>query len=260
MIDDVDMENGPMMVVPGSHKGRSMTIMARTDGSAARWTRKTTTSTSLAPSRASARPGSITIHHVRAVHGSATNFSGKERRFLLYQYRAADAWPLLGLKEGIENFNEQLIWSASRPSRRGSHVAGADAAAAGRDQGSIYENQRASRPPLFRDPRRDSPHGCGVVEDVAAAIAHSPAQIREPPSGGITAGTHADGTRVDDASSADGTDLWPQRDELSGDKPTLNCVATPAAVRVGHFRTFDPHELEQQAPTPRRIPAVEGHI
>jgi len=26
MIDDFDMENGPMMVVPGSHKGRSTTI------------------------------------------------------------------------------------------------------------------------------------------------------------------------------------------------------------------------------------------
>jgi len=48
------------------------------------------------------RAGSITVHHVRAVHGSATNFSGKERRFLLFQYRAADAWPLLGFAGGIE--------------------------------------------------------------------------------------------------------------------------------------------------------------
>src|SRR6266850_1992397 len=47
MIDDVDMENGPMMVVPGS---------PRTGGSAARWTRKIATSTCRAPCRASARP------------------------------------------------------------------------------------------------------------------------------------------------------------------------------------------------------------
>ena len=46
------------------------------------------------------------------MHGSATNFSRQSRRFLLYQYRAADAWPLLGLKEGIEKFNEQLIVGA----------------------------------------------------------------------------------------------------------------------------------------------------
>jgi len=55
------------------------------------------------------KAGSITVHHVRAVHGSATNFSGKERRFLLYQYRAGDAWPLLGFAGGMEKFDELLL-------------------------------------------------------------------------------------------------------------------------------------------------------
>jgi hypothetical protein len=41
--------------------------------------------------------------------GSATNFSGKERRFLLFQYRAADAWPLLGFADGIDKFDELLL-------------------------------------------------------------------------------------------------------------------------------------------------------
>ena len=49
------------------------------------------------------KAGSITVHHVRAINGSATNFSGKERRLLLYQYRAADAWPLLGFAGGWRN-------------------------------------------------------------------------------------------------------------------------------------------------------------
>jgi phytanoyl-CoA hydroxylase len=31
------------------------------------------------------KAGSITVHHARAVHGSATNFSGKEQRLLLFQ-------------------------------------------------------------------------------------------------------------------------------------------------------------------------------
>ena len=52
---------------------------------------------------------SITVHHVRAVHGSATNFSGRERLLLLFQYRAADAWPLLGFAGGIEKFDELLL-------------------------------------------------------------------------------------------------------------------------------------------------------
>ena len=55
------------------------------------------------------KAGSITVHHLRAVHGSATNFSGKERRFLLYQYRAADSWPLLGFAGGMEKFDELLL-------------------------------------------------------------------------------------------------------------------------------------------------------
>jgi hypothetical protein len=55
------------------------------------------------------KAGSITVHHARLVHGSATNLSGKPRRFLLFQYRAADAWPLLGFSEGIAKFDELLL-------------------------------------------------------------------------------------------------------------------------------------------------------
>jgi phytanoyl-CoA hydroxylase len=47
------------------------------------------------------KAGTVTVHHVCAVHGSATNFSGREHRLLLFQYRAADARPLLGFADGI---------------------------------------------------------------------------------------------------------------------------------------------------------------
>jgi hypothetical protein len=46
------------------------------------------------------------------VDGSAANFSGKDRRLLLFQYRAPDAWPLLGLKDGINKFDELLLAGA----------------------------------------------------------------------------------------------------------------------------------------------------
>jgi phytanoyl-CoA hydroxylase len=90
------------------------------------------------------KAGSITIHHVRAVHGSATNFSGRERRFLLYQYRAADAWPLLGLKEGIDKFNEQLLAGEPSLAPRLANVPVRMPLPPAAHQGSIYENQRAS--------------------------------------------------------------------------------------------------------------------
>jgi hypothetical protein len=57
--------------------------------------------------RAVPRQGRLDYDPPRS-HGTrlGDHSSGRSRRFLLYQYRAADAWPLLGLKEGIEKFNE----------------------------------------------------------------------------------------------------------------------------------------------------------
>jgi ectoine hydroxylase-related dioxygenase (phytanoyl-CoA dioxygenase family) len=39
--------------------------------------------------------GDISLHHVRALHGSAPNLSDRPRRLLLQGYAAADAWPLM---------------------------------------------------------------------------------------------------------------------------------------------------------------------
>jgi ectoine hydroxylase-related dioxygenase (phytanoyl-CoA dioxygenase family) len=144
MLDDVDEENGPMMVVPGSHQGPIFDH----HGPNGRFCG------AMDPLRCDidlsrARPclgkaGSVTVHHVRAVHGSATNLSGHERRFLLYQYRAADAWPLLGLKEGIEKFNEQLLVGEPSLAPRLVPLPVRMPLPPAEHQGSIYENQRAS--------------------------------------------------------------------------------------------------------------------
>ena len=49
------------------------------------------------------------MHHVRAVHGSAPNVSDRDRRLLLFQFRAADAWPILGFPGGIEAFDALMV-------------------------------------------------------------------------------------------------------------------------------------------------------
>jgi phytanoyl-CoA hydroxylase len=85
------------------------------------------------------------------VHGSATNFSGRPRRSLLYQYRAADAWPLLGLK-GIEKFNEQLIVGEPSLAPRLAPLPVRMPLPPAEHQGSIYENQRASGRCYFATP------------------------------------------------------------------------------------------------------------
>src|SRR5581483_5846760 len=90
------------------------------------------------------KAGSVTVHHVRAIHGSATNFSGTERRVRLYQYRAADAWPLLGFKDGIGRFDDLLLAGEPSTAARLSAVPVRLPLPPAVHQGSIYENQRAT--------------------------------------------------------------------------------------------------------------------
>ena len=44
-----------------------------------------------------AKAGSISLHHVRSLHGSKKNNSDKSRRVLFIGYTAADSWPLKGI-------------------------------------------------------------------------------------------------------------------------------------------------------------------
>src|SRR6266446_579900 len=144
MLDDCDTENGPMMVIPGSHRGPIYNHHGP-DGRFCGAIDPNACDADLSravPCLGTA--GSITVHHVRAVHGSATNFSGTERRLLLFQSRAADSWPLLGFAGGIDKFDELLL--AGEPT-----LAPPLAAVPVRlplppaeHQGSIYENQRAA--------------------------------------------------------------------------------------------------------------------
>ena len=157
MLDDVDEQNGPMLVVPGSHKGPvhdhhgpngrfcgaidpAKLIESGGDADFSR----------ALPCLGKA--GSISVHHVRAVHGSATNFSGRERRFLLFQYRVADAWPLLGFKDGYEKFDELLLAGEPSLEPRLAPVPVRLPLPPAEHQGSIYENQRTSGRRYFTTP------------------------------------------------------------------------------------------------------------
>ena len=95
MLDDMTEDNGPLMVVPGSHLGPILdhhnegvfcgAIDARNCGL------DFSTAVNL-----TAPAGSISLHHVRTVHGSDVNRAGRARRLLLYELAAADAWPIAG--------------------------------------------------------------------------------------------------------------------------------------------------------------------
>jgi phytanoyl-CoA hydroxylase len=63
---------------------------------------------------------------------------------LLFQYRAADAWPMLGFAAGIEKFDELLLAGSPTPAPRLAPVPVRLPLPPAEHQGSIYENQRAT--------------------------------------------------------------------------------------------------------------------
>ncbi len=88
--------------------------------------------------------GSMSFHHVRLLHGSAQNVSKLPRALLLYEYAAADAWPLMGVKD-LAEFDGCLVSGAPSIEPRVTPVPVRMPLPAALNQGSIYENQTAAR-------------------------------------------------------------------------------------------------------------------
>ena len=94
--DDMAMENGCLMCIPGSHKGPAWDH--HEDGYFVGAVQETDFNMKEAvPIYLEA--GGVSIHHVRALHGSAPNISDRPRRLLLMGYQAPDAWPLSGVSD-----------------------------------------------------------------------------------------------------------------------------------------------------------------
>jgi len=95
-LDDCGEENGPLMAVPGSHKGplddhhHQGVFIGAVDPANSHYDLSTA-------EPFLAKAGSISLHHVRSLHGSKKNNSDKSRRVLFVGYTAADSWPLKGI-------------------------------------------------------------------------------------------------------------------------------------------------------------------
>jgi len=150
MFDDMAMENGPLMIIPGSHKGPTFDHHA--DGvfcGAMDPSRNDVDYSKAVPLLGKA--GSITVHHARAVHGSAPNVSDRDRRLLLFQFRAADAWPLLGFPGGIEKFRDLMVCGEHSEPRLAPAPVRLPLPPA-KLQGSLYENQKGMKSRYFGMP------------------------------------------------------------------------------------------------------------
>jgi phytanoyl-CoA hydroxylase len=152
MMDDMAVENGPLLIVPGSHRGPTFDHHA--DGvfcGAMDPANQDVDYASAIPLLGKA--GSITVHHVRAVHGSAPNLSDRDRRLLLFQFRAADAWPLLGFPGGIDKYKALMVAGEHREPRMAPAPVRLPLPPAAK-QGSLYENQKGMRNKFFTDTTR----------------------------------------------------------------------------------------------------------
>ena len=109
MLEDVDEANGPLMVIPGTHKGPVLSHFANGVFAGA-----------INPAdplferdrivTLTGRAGSMTVHHVRLLHGSAPNTSERARLICFYECAATDAWPLAGSSTAVAGLNQQQVW------------------------------------------------------------------------------------------------------------------------------------------------------
>jgi len=151
MLDDMTPDNGPMLMIPGSHTGP--TFDHHQDG---RFIGAMDIDASGIDAASAAmvtgRAGACSFHHVRAVHGSGQNTSGVDRRLLLYQVAAADAWDMGGVSAGSwDNYAATMI--AGQPTNQPRVVPTPirlpfPGPIKG---GSIYESQSLARNKFFGD-------------------------------------------------------------------------------------------------------------
>ena len=148
LLDDCDLENGPMLVTPGTHT-REVWNHHGEDGYFAGLIDPDLIRDEIARAvPCIGKAGSMSFHHVRALHGSALNTSNRPRNLLLYEVAASDAWPLMGVKD-FDEFNSRLLTGEIIITPRVTEVPVRMPLPPAQHQGSIYENQSAAKKSYF---------------------------------------------------------------------------------------------------------------
>ena len=137
LLDDTDLSNGPMLVAPGTHTGEVWNHHGD-DGCFAGLIDPDTIRSEIERAvPCMGRAGSMSFHHVRALHGSALNTSDRPRNLLLYEVAASDA------------FNSRLLSGDPIITPRLTDVPVRMPLPPAIRQGSIYETQSAAKKSYF---------------------------------------------------------------------------------------------------------------
>ena len=144
-IDDMTLDNGCLLIVPGSHLGpvhdhhqEGVFVGAVTDAQFS--------DSQVIPITVAA--GGISIHHVRTLHASGQNTSAHPRRLMLLELVALDAWPLRGCVD-FDEFNARILRGQPTNQPRVEAVPVRIPEPKHERQGSIYEVQAKFSRPQF---------------------------------------------------------------------------------------------------------------
>ena len=145
-MDDMIEENGCLLAIPGSHKGRILNH--HQDGCFVGGVTEPDFDDAAAE-KIEVKAGGISIHHVRVLHGSLPNLSPNSRRLLLFQYCASDAWPLIGID--WPKYVESHVMGEPTNQPRVTSVPVRIPLPRPEHGGSIYETQRAMETTTFSE-------------------------------------------------------------------------------------------------------------
>lgn len=152
MLDDMTEDNGPLLCVPGSHTGP--TFDHHQDGRFIGAMDPQNCDIDFATAeKITGKAGACSFHHVRTVHASGKNTSGKNRRLMLFQIAAADAWDIRGMDRigSWENYVDTIIAGEPTVEPRVVPTPIRLPYPAPLKSGSIYESQSLVRNKYFND-------------------------------------------------------------------------------------------------------------
>lgn len=152
MLDDMTEENGPLLCIPGSHTGPTFDHHQDNRFIGAIDPENNDLNIESAE-KITGKAGSCSFHHVRMVHASGKNTSGKSRRLMLFQIAAADAWDIRGMDRigSWDNYVDTIIAGEPTVEPRIVPTPIRLPYPGPLKSGSIYESQSLVRNKFFKD-------------------------------------------------------------------------------------------------------------